>query len=64
MASMSRVFPGKRDASVAEIIAHYVDTELFARADFIFHIHSGGTSFDHLPTLLVYPLEEHQACDN
>lgn len=54
-ANMNRVFPGKRDGTITEMIAHYVDTELFPRADFIFDIHSGGQSFDHFPTLLVYP---------
>ncbi|MFC4273654.1 succinylglutamate desuccinylase/aspartoacylase family protein [Achromobacter aloeverae] len=57
-ANMNRVFPGKRDGTITEMIAHYVDTELFPRADFIFDIHSGGQSFDHLPTLLVYPPED------
>lgn len=54
-ANMNRIFPGHRDGSITEMIAHYVDTELFPRADFIFDIHSGGASFDHLPTLLVAP---------
>jgi len=54
-ANMNRIFPGHRDGSITEMIAHYVDTELFPRADFVFDIHSGGASFDHLPTLLVAP---------
>ncbi|CAB3639405.1 N-alpha-acetyl-L-2,4-diaminobutyric acid deacetylase [Paraburkholderia sediminicola] len=54
-ANMNRIFPGRRDGSVTEMIAHYVDTELFPRADFVFDIHAGGASFDHLPTLLVAP---------
>ncbi|AJP59911.1 succinylglutamate desuccinylase [Pandoraea vervacti] len=57
-ANMNRVFPGKRDGTITEMIAHYVDTELFPRADVIFDIHSGGQSFDHLPTLLVYPPQD------
>ena len=54
-ANMNRVFPGKRDGTITELIAHYVDTELFPRADFIFDIHAGGQSFNHMPTLLIYP---------
>ena len=54
-ANMNRIFPGRRDGSITEMIAHYVDTELFPRADFVFDIHAGGASFDHLPTLLVAP---------
>jgi predicted deacylase len=57
-ANMNRVFPGARDGSITEMIVHYVDTELFPRADFIFDIHSGGASFNHLPTLLIYPPAE------
>lgn len=54
-ANMNRVFPGKRDGSITEMIAHYADTELFSRADAVFDLHAGGASFDHLPALLVYP---------
>jgi predicted deacylase len=54
-ANMNRIFPGHRDGSISEMIAHYVDTELFPRADFVFDIHAGGASFDHLPTLLGAP---------
>jgi predicted deacylase len=54
-ANLNRIFPGHRDGSVTEMIAHYIDTELFPRADFVFDIHAGGASFDHLPTLLVAP---------
>lgn len=51
-ANLNRVFPGKRNGSLTEMIAHYVDTELFPRTDVAFDIHSGGASFTHLPTLL------------
>jgi predicted deacylase len=54
-ANMNRVFPGKRDGTITEIIAHYADTELVPRADVIFDIHSGGQSLNHMPTLLIYP---------
>jgi len=57
-ANMNRVFPGKRDGTITELIAHYVDTELFPRADVVFDIHSGGQSFNHLPTLLIYPPDD------
>ncbi|MEX3959109.1 succinylglutamate desuccinylase/aspartoacylase family protein [Trinickia sp. EG282A] len=57
-ANMNRVFPGKRDGTITEMIAHYVDTELFPRADIIFDIHAGGQSFNHMPTLLIYPPQD------
>ncbi|GAB2918827.1 succinylglutamate desuccinylase/aspartoacylase family protein [Paraburkholderia jirisanensis] len=53
-ANLNRVFPGKRDGTITELIAHYVDTELFPRADVIFDMHAGGQSFNHMPTLLIY----------
>ncbi|MDR3671440.1 MAG: succinylglutamate desuccinylase/aspartoacylase family protein [Holophaga sp.] len=51
-ANLNRVFPGARNGKITEMIAHYVDTELFPRADVILDLHAGGASFNHLPTLL------------
>ncbi|SDX91216.1 hypothetical protein SAMN04515617_10844 [Collimonas sp. OK242] len=51
-ANLNRVFPGTRNGSVTEMIAHYVDTELFPLVDLIFDLHAGGASFNHLPTVL------------
>jgi len=51
-ANMNRVFPGARNGAITEMIAHYVDTELFPLADVIMDLHAGGASFNHLPTLL------------
>lgn len=57
-ANLNRVFPGVRNGSVTEMIAHYVDTELFPLSDFIFDLHAGGASFNHLPTILAAPPED------
>jgi predicted deacylase len=54
-ANLNRVFPGKRNGSLTEIIAHYADTELFPLADFIFDIHAGGLSTNYLPTVMAAP---------
>jgi predicted deacylase len=51
--NLNRVFPGRHNGTVTEMIAHYVNTELFPLADFAFDIHAGGVSFNHMPTLLV-----------
>lgn len=51
-ANLNRVFPGVRNGRLTEMIAHYMDTELFPIADVIFDIHSGGASMNHIPTLL------------
>jgi predicted deacylase len=54
-ANLNRVFPGKRNGQVTEMIAHYADTVLFPLADVIFDLHAGGASFNHAPTLLAAP---------
>ncbi|NYT38828.1 succinylglutamate desuccinylase [Allopusillimonas soli] len=54
-ANLNRVFPGSRNGGPTEMIAHYLDTELFPRADFIFDIHAGGASTNYLPLLMIAP---------
>jgi predicted deacylase len=53
--NLNRVFPGKRNGTLTEMIAHYIDTVLFPEADFVFDIHAGGLSTNYLPTVLAYP---------
>lgn len=53
--NLNRLFPGSRDGSITEMIAHYVETELFPRVDIAIDLHAGGASFNHLPTLLIAP---------
>jgi predicted deacylase len=50
--NLNRMFPGERNGSLTAMIAHYVDTELFPRADIALDLHAGGASFNHMPTLL------------
>lgn len=50
--NLNRMFPGKRNGSLTEMIAHYVDTELFPISDVILDMHAGGASFNHAPVLL------------
>jgi predicted deacylase len=47
--NLNRSFPGKADGSVTEMIAHYLATELFPRADIVVDIHTGGRSVDFVP---------------
>lgn len=54
-ANLNRVFPGARNGTLTEMIAHYADTELFPRADLVFDLHAGGLSTNYLPTLLASP---------
>ncbi|MCI0457225.1 MAG: succinylglutamate desuccinylase/aspartoacylase family protein, partial [Gemmataceae bacterium] len=47
--NMNRVFPGKADGSVTEMIAHYLTTVVFPCADIVIDIHTGGRSLDFYP---------------
>lgn len=47
--NLNRSFPGRADGSVTEMIAHYLTTELFPRADIVVDIHTGGRSVDFYP---------------
>ncbi|MFG1345550.1 succinylglutamate desuccinylase/aspartoacylase family protein [Xanthobacter autotrophicus DSM 431] len=53
--NLNRLFPGKRDGGITEMIAHFIETELLPRADVAFDFHAGGASFHHLPTMLAAP---------
>ena len=50
--NLNRTFPGKRDGTATEMIAHYITTELLPRADCLIDLHAGGSSLQYLPTLL------------
>lgn len=50
--NLNRIFPGNRNGSVSEMIAHYVDSELFPLADIVVDLHAGGASFNHMPMVL------------
>ena len=62
-ANLNRVFPGARNGQVTEMIAHYMDTELFPRSDIVVDLHAGGASFNHLPALLAALPEDHNRHD-
>lgn len=47
--NMNRCFPGNAHGSVTEMIAHYLTSELFPRADIVIDIHTGGRSVDFYP---------------
>ena len=50
--NLNRIFPGQRNGTATEMIAHYVTTELLPRADLLIDLHAGGSSLQYLPTLL------------
>jgi predicted deacylase len=48
--NLNRIFPGKNDGTITEVIANYIESELFSRADVAIDLHSGGTSLNYLPS--------------
>lgn len=52
--NMNRVFPGNRDGSVTEMIAHYLSSQIVPLADAVFDIHSGGKTLNFLPSVLMH----------
>ena len=51
--NLNRSFPGDANGSPTEMIAHYIETELLRRADYLLDIHSGGSSLLYTPSLLM-----------
>jgi predicted deacylase len=51
--NLNRCFPGNRNGSPTEMIAHYVEATLLPQADYCFDFHAGGASLNYLPTLIV-----------
>ncbi|MET4805273.1 succinylglutamate desuccinylase/aspartoacylase family protein [Limibacillus sp. MBR-115] len=51
--NLNRSFPGNPRGTVTEIIAHFIESELIARADFMVDLHSGGSSLLYRPSLLL-----------
>jgi predicted deacylase len=42
--NLNRAFPGDPRGSPTQVIAHYIEHELLARADYLIDLHSGGSS--------------------
>ncbi|PWK76712.1 succinylglutamate desuccinylase/aspartoacylase family protein [Aminobacter sp. AP02] len=51
--NLNRAFPGDPAGTPTSRLAHFLESDLFARHDIVFDLHSGGTSMEHLPTALV-----------
>jgi uncharacterized protein len=49
--NLNRMFPGARDGSITQMIAHYVEHVLLAQADYVIDFHAGGQSLNYLPLL-------------
>lgn len=47
--NFNRVFPGRADGTVTEMLAHYLTTVLFPQVETVIDIHTGGRSVDFYP---------------
>ncbi|MCB1754676.1 MAG: N(2)-acetyl-L-2,4-diaminobutanoate deacetylase DoeB [Gammaproteobacteria bacterium] len=56
--NMNRIFPGRPDGSVTEIIADYFSRTLLPMADYVLDIHSGGKTLDFLPFATCHQLDD------
>jgi predicted deacylase len=50
--NLNRAFPGKADGSFTSRLAHFIETELYSRADYAADFHGGGAILHFLPTTL------------
>jgi N-alpha-acetyl-L-2,4-diaminobutyrate deacetylase len=51
--NLNRIFPGKADGSITETIAHYVSHVLLPLTDIQVDLHSGGTTLDYIPCIIM-----------
>ncbi len=56
--NMNRIFPGKADGSITQLIADYITRELLPMCDFVLDIHSGGKTLEFLPFAAYHELED------
>lgn len=56
--NLNRTFPGRRDGSITEMIAHFMSTELLPLSDYVIDCHAGGASLSYLPTLFAPEWED------
>lgn len=47
--NLNRLYPGDPNGAPSAMIAHFIESELMRRADFVFDLHSGGASLNYLP---------------
>ena len=59
-ANLNRVFPGETTGTVTRQIAQLIETGLMPMADYVFDLHSGGTSLHYRPTTLLTWVNDHE----
>jgi predicted deacylase len=48
--NLNRAFPGNPDGSPTQMMAHYIDSVLLADTEYVFDLHSGGSSLMYIPS--------------
>jgi predicted deacylase len=48
--NLNRHFPGDPHGTATQIIAHFIVTELLSRVEYVFDLHSGGSSLEMIPS--------------
>ena len=51
--NLNRSFPGNPLGTPTEMIAHYIESELLSRSNYLLDIHSGGSSLLYRPTVMM-----------
>jgi uncharacterized protein len=51
--NLNRSFPGNRDGSPTQMIAHYVESVLLPMSDYSIDLHSGGRTLMYIPSVLI-----------
>ncbi len=61
---LNRSFPGNRDGSPTQAIAHYLDKILLPLTDIVVDLHSGGKSLDFVPSIAMHRLNDKKQYDD
>lgn len=56
--NMNRAFPGRRDGTVSQMIAHFVQTCILPLTDVVVDLHSGGKTMKLLPCGVIHRLPD------
>lgn len=51
--NLNRSFPGNPKGNPTQVIAHYIETVLMPSVDYMFDLHSGGSSLLYVPTVMM-----------
>ncbi len=58
--NMNRCFPGVRDGSPTQMLAHHVSAVLLPMADVQIDLHAGGTTLEYIPTLIFHECDDRE----